>query len=66
MDVLKNDCVMVSNQKMVAANSKVVQRFILVESRDKKQALLDILEAEMQEARKKDRKFYFIVRKFKK
>lgn len=59
LDVLKDDCVMISNQKMVAVNSKVIQRFILVESRNKKQVLIDILEKEMQEAKNKNRKFYY-------
>lgn len=54
MDVLKDDCVMVSNRKMVAANNKVKQCFILVESRDKKQALIDILKEEMQKTKNKN------------
>lgn len=49
-DVLKPNNVMVSNKKMVATNTKVVQSFIAVFKDNKKRALFDILKSDMEKA----------------
>lgn len=52
--VLRDDYVMVSNRKYVATNAKVMQNFIKVSGDQKKQALLELLKCDFEEAKKKD------------
>ncbi|KAI1730748.1 DEAD/DEAH box helicase domain-containing protein [Ditylenchus destructor] len=54
-EILKQDFVMVSNKKLVATNSRVEQRFVSVSSEDKKNALLDLFQAQLAEAKKNNR-----------
>lgn len=51
---------MVSNSKLVASNSKIIQKFIKVEKSEKKQQLFELLEKELQESQK----LYFFFFKF--
>ncbi|KAI1711149.1 DEAD/DEAH box helicase domain-containing protein [Ditylenchus destructor] len=51
-EILKPDFVMVSNKKLVATNSRVEQRFISVTSDNKKNALLELFQNQLAEAKK--------------
>jgi len=53
-DVLKPNSVMVSNRKLVATNNKVMQRFILISKEGKKDALLELLQKELEQAKLKN------------
>jgi superfamily II DNA/RNA helicase len=53
---LKKENVMVSNRKLVSANSRVVQKFVKVVREKKKDKLLEMLQAEEQEAAQENRK----------
>uniref|UniRef100_A0A915E3P7 Helicase C-terminal domain-containing protein n=1 Tax=Ditylenchus dipsaci TaxID=166011 RepID=A0A915E3P7_9BILA len=53
-EVLKPDSVMISNKKLVSANSRVAQRFMLVAKEGKKDALLELLQKEIEDSKTKD------------
>lgn len=60
-DVLREDNIMVSNQKPVAANSKVIQQFRNVSTDQKKHVLLEMLQEEIEEQKKKQGAVYKII-----
>lgn len=58
-DVLNNNHVMISNQKFVATNGKVMQRFISTTKDMKKTEILKLFKEDIAEAKKLDRNFIF-------
>lgn len=59
-EILKPDFVMVSNKKLVATNSRVEQRFISVTSDNKKNALLELFQNQLAEAKKNNRMYSLV------
>lgn len=51
-DWMKADSMMVSNRKLVAANSRIQQCFVVVGKQNKKDTLLRLLQLELEKARK--------------
>lgn len=49
-EVLKAENVMISNQKLVASNAKILQNFIQVSKEDKKEKLLELFKKEIEDS----------------
>jgi superfamily II DNA/RNA helicase len=61
-DWLKKDNVMVSNSKLIDANPRIIQEFMLVGRIQKTHILEKILKKEEEEAKRLDRKLFLISR----
>lgn len=48
VEVLRTENIMVSNQKLVASNAKILQNFLNVSKEDKKEKLLELLKKEIE------------------
>jgi hypothetical protein len=60
-DWLKKENAMVSNRKLVDANSRVVQKFLKVTREDKNTVLMKMLKKEVDEAKEENREFLIMV-----
>lgn len=61
VEVLRSENIMVSNQKLVASNSKILQSFIKVGKEDKKEKLIELLQKEIDSSEGKLNFFWLLI-----